>query len=534
MIDIVLPRKKAANNKQNRRDEATKPHMQPYEGLPIDVSLQQALERIKGELGESADLIIRELAIGEANPIPAAVIYIQGLIDDLRMNDHILAPLQLAVLTPPSLHADQTVEELKKELIHVGNIENIAYWKEAYQSLLIGSVLLFVEGLGQVIAAGVIGGPKRDVTEPSTNLVIRGPREGFTESIRTNTSLIRRKIRSPKLWLEQLTLGEITQTPIGIMYIQGLADESIVQEVRTRLKAISIDGVLESGYIEELISDQKYTPFPTIHHNERPDVIAAGLLEGRVAILVDGTPFVLLVPAVLNVFFQAAEDYYQRYDIASFLRMLRFVSFLIALTLPSIYVAIIGYHQEMIPTPLLLKLAAQREGVPLPAFVEAFLMEVVFEVLREAVVRMPSAVGNTISIVGGLVIGQSVVEAGFVSPAVVIIVSLTAISSFVSPAYNLAIAARLLRFLLLIAAASLGFFGVALIVLFLILHLSSLKSFGIPYLKPFAPFFWQDLKDTFMRVPLWRMHERPQVLGHRNPVRESTDPDESQGRNKSR
>jgi spore germination protein KA len=324
--------------------------------------------------------------------------------------------------------------------------------------------------------------------------------------------------------MEQWTIGEISQTPVCIMYVKGLADENVLQDLRERLESIRIDGILESGYIEELISDQKWTPFPTVLSIERPDAVAGNILEGRIAILVDGTPFVLIVPAILNMFFQASEDYYQRYDIATFLRVLRFGSFLIALLMPSVYVAIVGYHQEMIPTQLLLKLAAQREGVPFPAYLEAFIMELVFEILREAVVRMPSAAGNTISIVGGLVIGQSVVEAGIVSPAVVIVVSFTAIASFVSPSYNLGISARLLRFFLLLAASTLGFYGIGLVVLVLILHLSNLRSFGMPYIKPFAPFMLKDMKDTLFRAPLWMMRERPAKLAKDNPIRQDTYP----------
>jgi spore germination protein KA len=258
-----------------------------------------------------------------------------------------------------------------------------------------------------------------------------------------------------------------------------------------------------------LIQDGVWTPFPTVFNTERPDTIAAGLLEGRIAIIVDGTPFVLLVPVVFVSFLQSAEDYYQRFDIGTFLRLLRFGSFFIALLLPSLYVAVATFHQELLPTTLMLHLAAQREGVPFPPIVEAFIMEVVFEVLREAGVRMPSAVGKTISIVGALVIGQSAVEAGIVSPAMVIVVSFTAITNFVLPAINLAIAVRLLRFGFLILAGTLGMYGISVALLLLVVHLSSLRSFGIPYLKPFAPFIPREQKDAFFRLPLWAMNTRP-------------------------
>ena len=238
--------------------------------------------------------------------------------------------------------------------------------------------------------------------------MIRGPKDSFSESIGTNISLVRRRIKSPNLWLENMKIGNVTQTDVAIMYIKGIVSDSIVEELKQRLHAIEIDSILESCYIEELIQDQTFTPFPTVYNTERPDVVAGNLLEGRIAIYVDGTPFVLIVPTVFAQYFQSAEDYYHRFDIGIFVRLLRYIGFFISLLGPSIYVAAITFHQEMIPTTLLNSLAAQREGIPFPAFVEALLMEGSFEVLREAGVRMPRAVGQAVSIVGAPVVLGSV------------------------------------------------------------------------------------------------------------------------------
>ncbi|MGO4370880.1 spore germination protein, partial [Paenibacillus sp. MCAF20] len=229
---------------------------------------------------------------------------------------------------------------MEKRLLSTGLAMEVKDWKMVFQKLFLGYCIVMAEGETQAIATNVVGGARRGVEEPKTEMVIRGPREGFTESIRANTAMLRRKIRSPKLWMEQMTIGEVTQTPVCFMYIKGLAGEEMIEDLRERLNQIKIDGVLESGYIEELIGDQRWSPFPTIMSNERPDVVAGNLLEGRIAILIDGTPFVLIIPATLNVFFQAAEDYYQRFDIATFLRLLRFASFMIALLMPSIYVSL--------------------------------------------------------------------------------------------------------------------------------------------------------------------------------------------------
>lgn len=322
--------------------------------------------------------------------------------------------------------------------------------------------------------------------------------------------------------LEMKQIGTVTQTDVGIMYIKGIANDEIIKEVHTRLDRINIDGILETGYIEELIQDKFLTPFPTLFNTERPDVVAADLLEGRIAIFVDGSPFVLTVPVLFIQFFQAAEDYYQRADIAFLLRVLRFVSFFIALLLPSLYIAITTFHQEMLPTQLLISLASQREGIPFPAFVEALVMEVTFEILREAGVRMPRAIGQAVSIVGALVIGQAAVEAGIISAAMVIVVALTAIASFVFPAFSMAISVRILRFAFMMVAATFGLYGITVGLIALVLHLSSIRSFGVPYMSPFAPFVTADQKDANFRFPHWGLFSRPRFISQQNVIRENS------------
>jgi len=298
-----------------------------------------------------------------------------------------------------------------------------------------------------------------------------------------------------------------------------------LNEVRNRINKIRIDSILESGYIEELIQDEPYTLFPTIYNTERPDSVSAGLLEGRIAILVDGTPFVLLVPALFIQFFQSPEDYYQRADISSLIRILRYVAFFLALLTPSLFIAITTFHQEMIPPALLISIVAQREGIPFPALIEALIMELTFEILREAGVRMPKAIGTAISIVGALVLGEAAVQAGLVSPAKVIVVSITALASFISPSYNLAMTVRILRFIFMLLAATFGLFGVALGLLTMLLHLCSLRSFGIPYMYPLAPFNLSGQKDTLMRIPIWRMFKRPKLISSKNSVRQQNPKD---------
>jgi spore germination protein KA len=481
---------------------------------PLHLDLKDNLNQIKQEFGNSADVVIREFEIGSLQ-VQAAAVFIDNLIDKKMVDDFIMRSLMIDTTqeTLKNRVKDKNVLDfIKDNALTIGEVEAIKDWNGLIMSILTGDTVILINGWAEAISGSTRGGESRAITEPSTQVVIRGPKEGFTESIGTNVSLVRRRIKSPNLWLEAMKIGNVTQTDIAIMYIKGIVNDELVQEVKQRLNDIEIDAILESGYIEELIQDQTFTPFPTVYDTERPDTVAGNLLEGRIAVFVDGTPFVLIAPATFFMFFQSAEDYYQRYDIGMAIRLLRYVAFFISLLGPSVYIAAITFHQEMIPTPLLISLAAQREGVPFHAVVEAFMMEVTFEILREAGVRMPRAIGQAVSIVGALVLGQAAVQAGIISAAMVIVVAITGISSFAIPAFNMAISLRLLRFLIMIFAATMGFYGVAIINIIIIAHLCSLRSFGIPYMAPLAPFILADQKDTVLRLPLWSLLTRPRLI----------------------
>lgn len=496
---------------------------------PIKANLQDNIQHITSTLGNSTDLVSREFIISSPQQVKAALFYTDGLSDSNAIQNFILESLLLDIPDSDLKLENDYYNLLKSRLLTVGEVKDIEDFGSLFTSLLSGNVILLLDGYTQGFTISMRGWKDRGVTESSTETVIRGPKEGFTESLRTNTALIRRKIKDPNLWLESQQIGRITRTDVAIMYIKGIADDGVVQEVHARLDRIDIDGILESGYIEELIEDETYTPFPTIQHTERPDVIAAALLEGRVAILVDGTPIVLMVPSLFVSFVQAAEDYYQRADVSSLIRMLRFLCLVISLLAPSLYVAITTFHQEMLPTTLLISLAAQREGVPLPAFIEALMMELTFEILREASLRMPKTIAQSVSIVGTLVIGTAAVDAGIISAAMLIVVAITAISSFVLPSYDLSLTIRMLRFPMMFLAASFGLFGIIIGVIAIVLHLCSLRSFGIPFMSPLAPFNLVDQKDSFLRVPHWAMFTRPRLINKTNIVREKSTPPEKPG-----
>lgn len=474
--------------------------------LLLKQDLKENTLMIQSALGASTDFIIREMTCW--NGYRLCLLYIEGLVDLQLVHTTIVNGLLNASPRKPEAYSykeEALLHYLKEEVIAANDISLLEDMDTALTQLLSGNVILLLDQTSKGLCIGAAGWEERNVSEPSTQTVIRGPMESFTENIRTNTAMIRRKIKTPDLWLETRMIGTKTKTNVAVMYLNGVADKNILQELRRRLDNIAIDSILEGGYIEEFVQDSARSPFPTVYNSERPDTIAAGLLEGRFAVLVDGTPFVLLVPALFNHFLQSAEDYYQRADFSTLIRLLRYMALFITMLVPSLYIAITTFHQEMIPTRLLIDLTKQREGIPFPAYLEALLMEITYEILREAGVRMPRNVGPAVSFVGTLVIGQAAVEAGIVSAVMVIVVSITAISSFVIPSSGMSISIRMIRFIFMMLAASFGLFGILIGIFPLILHLCGLRSFGVPYMRPFGPFVMEDHKDTLFRFPWSRM-----------------------------
>ncbi|MBP2240964.1 spore germination protein KA [Cytobacillus eiseniae] len=492
----------------------------------IPAKISEVLNNIKITMGNSTDLVTRDFKTGKDGSIDIGIAYVDGLADKVFVQDYIIQPLMTDLRMTGldiEIEKDPNVFEVIKNFNLVsGDLKEIIDLKTLYTHLLSGDTIVLIEGYKKGFAVSSQGWQDRGIQEPTSQTVVRGPKDGFTETLRTNTSLIRRRIKNTDLWIETIPVGNKTQTDVALLYLKDVANPKIVNEVRMRINKIEIDAILESGYIEEMIQDKTFTVFPTIHNTERPDAACAAILEGKIIIMVDGTPFVLIAPAVFVEFFQSSEDYYQRADISSLLRMLRYFCLFLALITPSAYIAVTTFHQEMLPTLLLISLAAQREGVPFPALIEAVMMEVTFEILREAGVRMPRAVGSAISIVGALVLGQAAVEAGIVSATMVIIVSLTAIASFVCPSFNMAISIRILRFVFMILAATFGLFGIIMGLIMMVAHLASLRSFGVPYLSPMAPMVAADQKDVFVRVPIWKMITRPSFISQSDSRRQAT------------
>lgn len=500
------------SNRSRKGKSADKPVTKQVEGRNISESLEETTSSIKDLLGGSDDFIVHSFQIFGQHG--AVLFYFTDITDHVVINNTILKPLKYG---PP--HID--VESIPLHALRDTLLEDTLYHSEGFaernisiliDSLLRGQSVVVIDGLNEAIVIETRKISQRSIEQPATEQVIRGAREGFIESLGTNISLLRYRLQTPDFRVKSMQIGTKTKSKVAVCYMEGITNPGIVREVNKRLSTIDIDAVLDAGYLEQFIEDNHWSPFPQIQYTERPDKVVANLLEGRVAIMVDGSPMALIVPTVFSQFYQTVEDYTERYVLMSAIRMSRLVALIFSLVFPSLYVAIISFNPELIPTEFAVAVAGGRAGVPFPAVIEVLVIEISMEVLREATIRLPQQVGGALSIVGVLVIGQAAVAAGFSSPITVVIIALTTIGSFATPAYNAALALRILRFPLIILAGVFGLYGVMVGLILITNHLLSLKSFGVPYLSPFVPGNVQGMRDLLTRGPLWKMKNRPSFL----------------------
>lgn len=436
---------------------------QSQEKRPLSANIQANLQVLRQVFDLCVDVVFREFMVDAEQPIKAFVVFIGPLTDHEMLSEHLIKPLtQQTFGLPPEVKISEAnaIQVLLDHVLNTAETNTTGDLTELVNKVLEGNTALLLDGSTAAIIAGLRGGSVRSVSEPDTEPVVLGPKDGFVESLDTNIGLLRRRLKTSRLKVEPFQVGVLTKTKVLVCYLKGIANDKVVTEVKQRIGRINMDSVLESNYIEEMISDEAISLFPLIQYTERPDKTVASLIEGRVAVVVDNSPMVLLAPATFVTLLQAAEDYYNNAFFATMIRLLRFIALNIALLLPAITVALFSFHQAMLPTPLLNTAAAAREGLPFPVFVEVLLMELTFELLREAGVRLPKAIGPTISTVGGLVIGQAAVTAGIVSPISVIVVAITAIANFAIPNYAAGTTIRILRFTLIILAGLLGGLGI--------------------------------------------------------------------------
>lgn len=477
-------------SKQNTDNEITNENV-------ISDSIKQTKKTLQTRFNNSIDVTFYEFET--LSGIQALVVYIEEIVKKETLDRDVINPfiLEAGKKGITKLNSFDTF----KKLLPTANIKEVTELSKVITNITEGDTLILIDGITFAVSISCRGWEKRGIDEPASEMVVRGPKEGFIESINVNRSLIRRKIKNENLVFEQLSIGTQTNTQVNIAYIDGIVSTNVLSEVRSRLSKIKIDAVLDSGYLEEFIEDSHISPISTIGNTQKPDIVASKILEGRVAILCDGSPQVLTVPHLFIESIQSSEDYYNRPYIASSLRILRFISIFISIFLPAFYVALETFHQEMIPSVFLITMAGASTGIPFPAFLEALLMVFAFELLKESGTRMPKALGSAVSIVGALVLGDAAVKAGIVSADLIVVIAITAVASFIVSSLNEVI--TLYRFILLILAGVMGLYGITAGAFVMLIHATSLRSFGVPYLSPIAPVKREGLKDFIIRFPLW-------------------------------
>lgn len=488
----------------------------------LDKDLEINLEYIKERFKDCDDVIYRRLEIGKENKIKIAFVLIDGLASKDQISDFAIENLitELDLINIED-YKNTFLDFVTKDGISNTEVSEEKEFENMFNLLLSGETILLMNGIDTGIIIGSRGWIMRSINESVTEAIIRGPRDGFTETLKVNTTLVRRRIKDTKFKIKMYKVGRRSQTDVAILYIDDIVDPNLLIEVKKRIKDVDIDAILDSSILEHLIEDNYLSPFPQIENTERPDSVAASLYEGRIALIVDNSPFALVIPATLGTLLNSSEDNYNRWVETSAVRIIRLLAVFLSFLAPALYIAITAYHPGIIPTRLIYYLAASRINVPFPAVVEASLMEITMELIRQSGTRISGPIGSTIGIVGGLIIGQAAVEAGIVSNLLIIVVAITTISTFAIPSYELASALRLAKFGFIVLAGLLGLYGIMIGIILMGSHLVIMTSFGVPITAPYSGLGIEegDLKDTFVKAPIQRLWLRPGFTNPQNKKR---------------
>ncbi|MED3881971.1 spore germination protein [Priestia megaterium] len=460
---------------------------------PAFSTIKENIFTINQVFSNTEDLVIKNL---EVKDVQGVIIYLETMVDKEKIQKYVLNPCLKSPLEPIS------------DMLGA-NFQSATVFNQVEAALLEGSCVLSLDGYAELFIVDVSLSKERSITEPENEKVVQGSHDGFIETLLTNLHLLRKTVQSPNLSVKYLPTSTQVKSKIALVYLNNLVNEEIIHECEYRIKSISMDNVVNIGFLEELIEDSTLSPFPQLLNTERVDRVAGHLNEGRVAVLMEGSPTALILPVTFFAFYQSPDDYSSRWIIGTFIRSIRHASFLISIILPAFYIAVIASHFEVLPDELVNPVGSSINKIPFPPLIEALIMELTIELIREAGIRLPSRIGQTIGIVGGLVIGDAVVQAGLISTTMIVVVALTAISSFCVPSHGMSDAVRLLRFPFMFLAASFGFVGIVFGFIVLLAHLCKLESFGTPYFAPFAPLRIKDIKDTFLRLPIWKLKTRP-------------------------
>ncbi|AEI43578.1 spore germination protein [Paenibacillus mucilaginosus] len=473
----------------------------------LSVNLAENVDTIKRAFSYPVNraLVVRELFAASLQR-EVTVLFLEGATDTESIESQIIQPLVTKTLTLLRHHNAVTVT--MEEILTSSSVRTTSLFQDLIHGLVNGGTILLIQGEAQGLTMDTPGFQSRSITEPQVEHVLKGPKEAFIESAAANRSLIRKQVRDHQLMSEVVTVGERSMNEVSLMYIKNLADPDLVTEVKQRISEIQADTVPNLSMLEQHIEERSYSLIPTALLTERPDRASSFLMEGHVILIMENSPTAMVVPITFWSLFHTPEDQYLRWAYGNFIRIVRIFAVFVALLTPSLYIAVSTFHEEMLPTDLLLAIGATRERVPFPALIEVLLMEAAFELVREAAVRIPTIIGPTIGIVGALILGQAAVEANIVSPILVIIVAMTGISSFTIPEISFNFAVRILRFIILFTASFMGFFGIALTLTCVISYMVSFKSFGVPFLTPLSPHD-RSSKDLIVRPPVWKQWLRP-------------------------
>jgi len=504
-------RSKASIISNNKNDD------EKYKGNKLSKSIEENIQVFKDLFRNDETLIVRRFENQKNTSLKCCILFIDGMINNVIVNENIIKPI---VFSAPEALRNNIIDGIMYHALVSSNVEKTSEVEKIIEAIIIGDTALFLEGSSETLLISSKGWQIRAIAEPEGERVIRGARDGFNESLIMNLTMIRRKISTEALKFQFRELGQQTRTKICLCYIDGIANGEILNEINKRLDTVDIDGILGSGWIVELIKDSPFSPFKTIGSTERPDKVAAKLLEGHIAIIVDGTPVALTLPHLFVEYFQTSEDYNINYYFSSINRLIRVLSFWITISLPAIFISVTTFHQEMVPSPLIRSISAARQGVPFPTAVETLSLLITFDILRETGTRMPTQIGQALSIVGALVLGQAAVEARIVSAPVIIVVALTGITGLAIP--RLKGAEIVIRLLLLLFSSILGLYGYMFGLIGLLIHLFSMRSFGVPYMLTLTNFDPKTLKDTVIRAPLIYMKYRPKFIAVNNRIRNAT------------
>jgi len=469
-----------------------------HQGL-ISSELMDNIAKVHSIFYDTPDLIVRYLVIKQTQS-QAALVYLSGITDSTTIFNHVLNPLLF------ENGKDNSEADLR---ISLGHIKETNTWPQIESAILNGECVLFVDKRTEAYIYDTTNFPKRPIEDTQIESSLTGPHVGFTETVSDNVALIRNHIHNRELKIKEMTVGKRGKSKLSILYLADVVNPDVLKKLEERIQKVDVDSIINAGVLAEYIEDHPYSPFPQLLLTERPDFAASEILQGRIATVVDRSPNVIIGPVTFDSFFKTIDDYSSRWMVASFIRLMRYFGFFMAIFLPATYIAIISFHFEVIPLKLLLSIGASRERIPFPPYIEAFIMELTLEMLREAGIRLPTKIGQTVGIVGGIVIGQAAVEAGIVSNIMVIVVALTAVASFIIPNYEMGSAIRIVRFPMMILASLFGFVGLTVGLMILLGHFIALESLGTPYGSPIAPLRFPDWKDIFIRFPQWSINKRP-------------------------